>query len=75
MKTGIYLIATFVLSMGAVILTLNTAHIVTAIAFILIIWSLFVWGYLNRSKKATARKFRERLFQQHMRSILHNPRY
>ncbi|RZM24954.1 MAG: hypothetical protein EOO88_21050 [Pedobacter sp.] len=75
MKTGIYLIATCVLSMGAVILTLNTAHIVTAVAFILIIWSLFVWDYLNRSKKATARKFRERLFQQHMRSVLHNPRY
>ncbi len=75
MKTGIYLITTCVFSAGAVILSLNTPHLVTAIAFMLVIWSLFIWGYLNRSKKATARKFRERLFQQHMRSVLHNPRY
>ena len=75
MKTAFYLITTCALSVGAVILTANTLHIATCVVFILAIWSLFTWGYLSRSKKATARKIRERLFQQHMRSILNNPRY
>jgi len=38
------------------------------------VWALFFWSYFRHSKKAAERKFRERIFEQHMRSNRYNNR-
>jgi hypothetical protein len=75
MKTAIYLVITCLISTGCFMATTNMENPFPAFGAGFGIWLLFIWGYNKRSRKAAQRKFQEHMFQQHMRSILHNPRY
>lgn len=72
MKTFIYLVGTCLISTFAFFgaLTMKNPFPCFAVAFG--IWALFIWGWNRRSKKEAARRNRERMFENYMRSSFHN---
>jgi hypothetical protein len=68
MKTFCYFIITLLISAGCLLGAMNmkTPFPLFGIAFG--IWALFIWSYHLRAKKETARRSREQLFENYMRS-------
>jgi ABC-type nickel/cobalt efflux system permease component RcnA len=73
MKTGFYALLTCAIFAGLyfvlVINMQNTSLFYGLGAFALVV---FIWSFYSRSKKAAKRKYRENMFQQHMRMTLRN---
>ncbi len=72
MKTVLQLILTSILSTGAFMgaLTMKNPFPCFLIAFGA--WAIFIWGCARRSRKATQKRYRERLFEDYMRSKTRN---
>jgi hypothetical protein len=73
MKTASYFIVTCFISVGSLLVGLHTKNPFPAFIVAFGIWALFLWGYNRRSKKEADKRFRERLFENYMRSKLRNP--
>lgn len=73
MKIGFYALLTCAIIAGlyyvVVIRMQNISlfYVISAIAAM-----IFIWRFYSRSKKAAKRKYRENMFQQHMRMTLRN---
>jgi hypothetical protein len=70
MKTFIYFIITCFISTGALFGAMHSKNPFPAFGIAFGIWALFLWGYNRRLKKEAARRSREQLFENHMRSKL-----
>lgn len=75
MKTFFYLILTSLVSTFAGFGALGSkapAAILCCLGIVLAVWTLFFWGWNKRVKKASAKRSRERLFANHMRTHMRN---
>ncbi|MGN6639842.1 MAG: hypothetical protein ACTHJ8_13110 [Mucilaginibacter sp.] len=72
MKTFIYLIFTCLISTCAFYGALNLKNPFPCFAVAFGVWALFLWALNRRMKKHAARRFRERLFEDYMRSNISN---
>lgn len=68
MKTFIYFIATCLISTFALFGALSLKNPFPCFAVAFGIWAIFLWGWSRRSKKEAARRLRERIFEEYMRS-------
>ena len=68
MKTFIYLCITSIIGSGAFLAALSMSNPWPAYAVGFGVWILFFWGVANRSRNASQRKERERLFDDWLRS-------
>ena len=68
MKTFIYLIFTCLISTCAFYGALNLKNPFPLFIVALGVWALFLWGLNKRMTKDAARRMRERMFEDYMRS-------
>ena len=68
MKTAFYFIATCFISTFAFFGALGMKNPFPCFGAAFGIWALFLWGYSRRAKKDAARRFKERMFSEYMRS-------
>jgi len=67
MKTAIYLVLTCFISTGAFMAELNMKNPLPAFLIAFGVWAWFGWGCSRRARKSSQKKFREQMFQHHMR--------
>lgn len=67
MKIGIYIMFTFLVFGTCYFIGIFLEYPQVAAGIGLMMISLFFWNLIRRSKKASQRKHRERMFLQHMR--------
>ena len=72
MKTTLYFILTLLISAGALLGAMNMKNPFPLFAVAFGIWALFIWLYHKRAKKEAARRSREQLFENYMRTHLHS---
>ena len=72
MKTFVYFIGSCFISTFAFFGALSMANPWPCFAVAFGVWALFLWGYNRRTKREAARRSREQLFENYMRSTLRN---
>lgn len=68
MKTILYFIGTLLISAGCLLGAMNIKNPFPLFAVAFGIWVLFIWRYHWHAKKKAARRSREQLFENYMRS-------
>ncbi|WP_259065039.1 hypothetical protein HDF24_00385 [Mucilaginibacter sp. X4EP1] len=68
MKTFCYFIITLLISAGFLLGAMNTPNPFPLFTVAFGIWVIFIWRYTVRTKKQAAKRAREQLFEQYMRS-------
>jgi hypothetical protein len=72
MKTIFYLIGTCLISTLAFFGALSMKNPFPCFGVAFGIWALFLWGWNRRSKRQAAKRSRERMFEDYMRSTFRN---
>lgn len=72
MKTALYFILSCFISTGALLGATNSHNPFPGFGIAFGVWAVFIWGYNKRSRKASERRFKERIFEQHMRNFRNN---
>ncbi|MEJ2901148.1 hypothetical protein [Pedobacter panaciterrae] len=74
MKTVFFLLLSLGISASALYTAANMSNPFPVYGLVLSIWVLFYWSYTRRSRRIANRRFRENMFQEYMRSTMHNQR-
>jgi hypothetical protein len=74
MKIFFFFILTLLISAGCLLGAMNAGNPFPLFSVAFGIWALFCWRYRMHTKKEAARRAREQLFENYMRSKMRNDR-